>query len=116
MEELTLSFKGNKNRKACGDEFYNISTELLKHASRELHERLIRLYSMRWEQRKIPGEWKIAKVTSIFKKRDKTNPGNYRGFYLLCSAHKIYANIISRRLSNITEAILHEEQSGFRKR
>ena len=82
----------------------------------ELLEQLLRLYDMYWKQGKIPEEWKITKVISIFKKGDRTNPENYRGISLLCSGYKIYAKIISRILSNITEAVLLEEQLNFRKR
>ena len=55
MEVLILSFKGNKNRIACGED--NINTELLKYAPSELRERLLRLYNMCWKQGNIPEEW-----------------------------------------------------------
>jgi sorting nexin-29 len=40
---------------------------------------------------------------------------NYRGISLLNSGYKIYAKIITQRFKTISEAILLEEQNGFRR-
>jgi len=45
-------------------------------------------------------------------KRDDCS--NYRGVSLLNSGYKIYATIITQRFKTIPEAILLEEQNGFR--
>jgi len=39
---------------------------------------------------------------------------NYRGVSLLNSGYKIYGRIITQRFKTISEAILLEEQNGFR--
>ena len=49
------------------------------------------------------------------KKRDRNNPGNYKSISLLNNGYKIYSKIIAKRLTVIAEALLLEEQNGFRK-
>jgi Reverse transcriptase (RNA-dependent DNA polymerase). len=40
---------------------------------------------------------------------------NYRGIHLLNSAHKMYAKLITKRINILNEALLIEEQCGFRR-
>ena len=46
---------------------------------------------------------------------DRHNPDDYRGISLLNTGYKIYSKIIAKRLTVIAEALLVEEQNGFRK-
>ncbi|KMQ82773.1 axoneme-associated protein [Lasius niger] len=50
------------------------------------------------------------------KRGDPNKAGNYRGISLLCSAYKIYAEILRNRLEEETERLdlLPESQAGFR--
>jgi hypothetical protein len=61
----------------------------------------------------VPNEWKTSITVPIFKKGQKTNPDNYRGISLLCSALKLFTQILTSKL----ELIIYntEEQQGFRK-
>ena len=52
----------------------------------------------------IPEEWGQARVKSLFKKGKRDE----------CCGYKIYAKIITQRFKTISEAILLEEQNGFR--
>ena len=52
--------------------------------------------------------------TSKAKKGKRDDCSNYRGISLLNSGYKIYAKIITQRFKTISEAILLEEQHGFR--
>jgi len=63
----------------------------------------------------IPEECRTAIVTPIHKKGDRYNPDNYRGINSLNTRYKIYSKIIAKRLTVIAEALLLEEQHGFRK-
>ncbi len=54
-------------------------------------------------------------MVSLYKKGDRTNTQNYRGICLLDTTYKVYARILNRRLKTIAEALLSEEQTGFRK-
>jgi len=62
----------------------------------------------------IPEEWGQASVKSLFKKGKRDECSNYSGISLPNSVHKIYAKIITQRFKSILEAILLEEQNGFR--
>lgn len=54
---------------------------------------------------------------SIFKKGDQDRIENYRDISLLCTAYKVYAEILRKRLEKEVErkSILPKSQEGFRK-
>ena len=64
----------------------------------------------------MPQQWKDAIIMVLYKTKDRTECGNYRGISLVAHAGKILLKIIARRLSECCErvGILPEEQSGFR--
>ena len=62
-----------------------------------------------------PEEWRTAVVIPIHKKGDRHNPDNCTGISLLNTGYNIYSKIIAKRLTVIAEALLVEEQNGFRK-
>jgi len=63
----------------------------------------------------IPEEWRTAIVIPIHKKADRANPDDYRCISLLNTGYNIYSKIITKRLTVIAEALLLEEQNGFRR-
>ena len=68
-----------------------------------------------WEEAHVPQAWKDANIVTIYKKRDRTECGNYRGISLLSAAGKIFARILLNRLSgHITPEVVPETQCGFR--
>ena len=65
--------------------------------------------------RKFLGEWKKAKVTSIYKKGSKSNCSNYRPISLLSIPSKIVEHLICSQLSiHLSTNSLNEHQWGFR--
>jgi sorting nexin-29 len=68
-----------------------------------------------WEERLIPEGWGQARVKSLLKRDKRNDCSNYRSISLLNSSYKIYAIIITERFKTISEAILLEEQNGFRR-
>ena len=56
----------------------NIHPKLLKNASKSLASPLKALFDHSLLEGSIPSEWKCAEIRPIFKKGDKTQPGNYR--------------------------------------
>ena len=50
-----------------------------------------------------------------YTKKKRNNSDNYRGIGLLNTGYKIYSKIIAKRLTVIAEALVLEEQNGFRK-
>jgi hypothetical protein len=66
--------------KATGPD--EISAQLLKTNAKQLPEPLSKLFQASIDEGKIPGDWKEALVTTLFKKGDKSTPSNYRPFAL----------------------------------
>lgn len=66
----------------------------------------------------VPNEWKTAKISAIFKKGSKQDPGNYRPISVLPTISKIMERIVHNQLYDYlqTHNILSQEQSGFREK
>ena len=70
-----------------------------------------------WDTGTMPAEWESGLLKILFKKGDKSMPGNYRGIMLLDVANKIIANAMRTKLQVIKESTAHldhEPQCGFR--
>jgi sorting nexin-29 len=59
--------------------------------------------------------WHEAHVISLFKEGKQNLCCNYRGISHLNTGYKIYTKILNTHLQTITEVILLENLSGFRK-
>jgi len=101
-----------KNRKAAGPD--GLNSELFKHGGPALSNRLLELINKCWKERSIPEEWGQARVKSLFKRDKHDECSNYRGISLLNSGYRIHGMIITQHFRTILEAILLEEQNGFR--
>ena len=68
--------------------------------------------SSHYDQGVLPSDWLRARVASIYKSGDKSNPANYR---LVCG--KILEHIILSHMSKFlaTNDIINSRQHGFRK-
>lgn len=73
-----LSLKVNK---ACGHD--TIPARLIRDAADIVAKPLSHIFNLSLRTGKIPKSMKVAKVTLIFKKGDKNNPGNYRPISVL---------------------------------
>jgi hypothetical protein len=51
----------------------------------------------------------------IYKKGDKTDCNNYRGFSLLSTTYKILSNILLARITPYVNEIIRDHQCGFRR-
>jgi len=100
--------------KATGPD--DIPPKLLKEMAFELSPSLTVLFNSSLKQGKIPHDWKIASVTPIHKKGNRSNPTNYRPISLTSVCCKTLERIIH---SNIMEHlnrfnVLSKCQYGFR--
>ena len=117
MQELTDAIRSLANGKAVGPD--GVSVELFKinlNGDPALRRRLLDIVVRIWKGGEVPQQWKDAIVMVLYKKKDRTECGNYRGISLVAHAGKILPKIIARRLSEYCErvGILPEEQGGFR--
>ena len=64
----------------------------------------------------FPEDMKIAKVTPLYKKKDKTDVSNYRPISVLSVASKILENSVCVQIERYFKEndIIYEFQSGFR--
>ena len=65
----------------------------------------------------MPKDWKLANVTPLFKKGDKSDPGNYRPVSLTSITCKILEHVIYSSIVNHLDKhnVLCSHQHGFRK-
>ena len=92
-----------------------IHPKLLKNSSKSLAKPLKILFDNTLLEGNIPSDWKIAEVRPIFKKGDKTQPGNYRPVSLTSVCCKLMETFIKNALYKhlIDNNILSKEQFGF---
>ena len=117
MQELTDAIRSLANGKAVGPD--GVSLELFKITLNDhpaLRRRLLEIVVRIWRGGEVPQQWKYFIIMVLYKKKDRTECGNYRGISLVAHAGKILLKITGRRLSEYCErvGILPEEQSGFR--
>ncbi len=82
--EIELAIEKLKNHKSPG--IYQIPAELIKARGRTVHREIHKLIFYIWNKEELPEEWKESIIVPIYKKGDKTDCINYRGyhFYHLC--------------------------------
>lgn len=51
-----------------------------------------------WEEGNMPEDWKKSILVPLYKRGDKEKMENYRGISLLCSAYKVHAELLRRKL------------------
>jgi len=63
----------------------------------------------------VPQNWKLANITSIFKKEDHAQPCNYRPISLTCIISKVFKHIITSTIMNHLESngMLYHLQHRF---
>lgn len=114
-EEIERAIKNMKMGKAAGID--RIPMEAWRYAGIAVRRGLIDLLRRIWREGKIPSEWEMSIVVPLYKRGDKERAGNYRGISLLCTAYKIYAKILRKRLEEYMEkkGLIPDSQAGFRK-
>ena len=115
VEAVEKKLKELNPQKAQGPD--KIPPKVLKEISKEIAYPLTKLFKKSIFKGQIPEDWKFAEVTAIFKKGNKTDPGNYRPVSLTCICCKILEQFVRDGIVNhMTENGLYSEcQHGFRK-
>lgn len=104
-----------KMDKAAGID--GIQMEAWRYGGEEIKKGLEELLRKIWKEDQIPEDWKSSIIVPIYKRGDHEKVGNYRGIPLLCSAYKIYAEILRNRLEEKVDekGMTPISQAGFRK-
>ena len=114
-ESVEKKLKQLNPQKAQGPD--QIPPRVLKEVSKEIAVPLTKLFKKSIEEGQIPKDWKFAEVTAIFKKGNRTDPGNYRPVSLTSICCKILEQFVRDKIvDHMTENDLYSEcQHGFRK-
>ena len=102
-------------KKATG--FDNIPARAIKENKIIIAPILMFLINLIIQTSVFPDCLKIARVTPIFKKGEKTNRNNYRPISILSAISKIVEKVLTNQLSDFMELhdLFTESQHGFRK-
>ena len=102
--------------KAAGaDEKVN---DFMKFGGKGMIQLMVLLYNWVWKNEYTPRRWREGVVVNLFKKGDKTGPGNYRGITLLNTVGKVFCKLLNDRIVGVLEKerTISEGQAGFRKK
>lgn len=116
--EVMECLKTLKNKNSEG--YDRIPQRILKDGSDILVAPLSGLFTRIYNQKTIPGQWKISKTIPIFKnKGNNKSIENYRPIANLCSSSKIFEKLILKRILAIEEQnncdLTGSNQHGFKK-
>ena len=108
-----LLLKSDLNKSAGPD---NIHAAFLKHTAFETAPLFTHLFQQSLRKGIVPASWKQANVSPIYKKGDKTDPGNYRPVSLTSLVCKTLEHILVSQIMKHLKVneILVEEQYRFR--
>ncbi len=104
-----------KYYKSCGQD--KIPSTLLKDSCEISAYYLTFIYNCSLATGIFPDDWKVARISPIYKSGDKQECGNYRPISVLSVAAKVFEKLMSDQLNGYLrkENILTKSQSGFRK-
>ena len=90
-----------------------IGPRVLKHCAPALYEPIFDLFLKCLSQCYIPQEWRVHKITPIYKSGDRTLIKNYRPISLLCTISKVLERIIHNNIINFVTNSISPAQFGF---
>ena len=113
LDEVITELKGLDADKATGPD--DIPTIVMKKCAEQLARPLMLVFNKTLTESKLPRDWKMAKITPIFKKGSRRSPSNYRPVSLTSQPCKVLERIIRKRLmQHIEQHDLHSpHQHGF---
>lgn len=114
LYQVRLLLKKINTKKAAGLD--NIPCNLLKIAADAVSPSLVCIFNQSIATGIFPSNWKMAKVSPIFKQGNKSDVNNYRPISIISVVGKIFEKIISDQFSDYLNAnnLLTTHQSGFR--
>ena len=93
-----------------------ISNKVLKLAAPIIYRQLTDLFNLSVKSGVFPVDWKLAKVSPIYKIGERIDPNNYRLISVLSTIARIFEKVIYEQLYDYLSRknILDPRQSGFR--
>ena len=104
----------NINKSPGPDQIY---PRVLKETKDCIVPHLLHLFNESISQCSIPSEWKLANLSPIFKKGDRSQPGNYRPISLTSVVGKLLETILRDKIVDFLEChnLIINSQHGFRR-
>ena len=105
----------NSNKSPGPDELY---PRVLKETRDCIVPHLLRIFNTSLSQTSVAEEWKLANITPIFKKGDRSQAGNYRPISLTSVVGKLLETIIRDKIVTFLEdnTLIKDTQHGFRRK
>ena len=75
---------------------------------------LHKLFERIWNTEQMPEDWKCGHLVKLPKKGNLKECANWRGITLLSIPGKVFSRVLLERMKEEVEAILPDEQAGFR--
>jgi hypothetical protein len=92
---------------------------ILKDGASVIGKPLSILFKKIYKTKKIPEQWKVAKIIPLHKKGNKKDITNYRPISNLCAISKVFEKLILKCLEKIEKEnnidLTGEQQHGFKK-
>ena len=98
--------------KACGPD--DIPARLLKSTAAAISPSLCRLFNMSLSLGVVPGDWKKANISPVYKSKDPSLETNYRPISLLSILSKTLERCVFNHCFPHTSQFLYNLQHGFR--
>ena len=116
QEEVKKKLSEIDPNKSMGPD--NLHPHILKQLHKVIAEPLSLIFNKSIKEGVVPVDWKHAVVTAIYKKGNKTDPGNYRPVSLTSVICKILEKIIKDKMTKFLEEnnLLSDLQYGFRQK
>ena len=113
-ENIIKTLENIKVNKTPGPD--RIAPRILKETKHQIWKPLSIIFEKSLNSGKVPRDWKLANITPIEKKGNKSLPCNYRPISLTSIVCKIMETILRNRLVNFLEGnnLIKNSQHGFR--
>ena len=111
-EEVEAAVRSLKKGKSAGVD--NIPAELIQAGGEAAINTLHTICKKIWQTGNWPTPWTQSLVITLPKKGNLQQCQNYRTISLICHPSKVMLKILLNRLKPQAEAIIAEEQAGFR--
>ena len=102
------------HKKACGHD--NLPVKLLSDGAQYISTPLAHIFNLSLKLGLFPDSLKVARVSPVYKKGDRDQPGNYRPISVLSILSKIFEKLVNKRLITFlsNNDVLYKHQYGFR--
>ena len=111
-EILKILKELNQNKSAGPDELHPKSLHELRNS---ISKPLEIIFNASLQSGQVPNLWKLGNVVAIFKKGDKSDPGNYRPVSLTSVIGKLMEKLVRNQIVNhmVFNSLFSKQQFGF---